>query len=114
MSVNKPLKVYRGEHFGYAGEYEMPPGTWTATAQLKKVADNSLVQLLDVQILPPVSPSVLSVITIKATDEQTLLWPIETLKFDIRFEESGGDAFYIPDADNGPVYVRVNQAVTYV
>jgi len=85
----------RGATLALAGTVSLPSGTWTATSEVKDQT-GTLVSTLNVTLTPPTSPSVIWVIQMTQTSENTLTWPLGPLNCDIRYVSSGDDVIYTP------------------
>ena len=84
----------RGAAFGLVASYLLPPGTWTATANVEQ-ADGTLVTALTCALttLAELDASGnTAALAISATTAQTSLWPLATLLCDVRFTDTGGNA----------------------
>jgi hypothetical protein len=90
----------------------MPAGNWTATSKLKQVEDDAFICDITVRILPPVSPSTMSILVITADPSVSALWPEKLLKLDIKCVSTAGEVYVLPGAVAGPVYVRPERGVT--
>lgn len=87
-----------GSTFSYAGTCQLPAGAWSATAQLRAVADNALLGTLTVTLGAAPSPEapansaaapLPTPIALYAAATDTALWPPGVHQLDIRYAQAG-------------------------
>ena len=77
-----------GDTFSYAGTCQLPAGTWTATAQVRAVADNALLGAIAVTLGTPGSGGTPIALTAAAADTAT--WPAGLHQVDVRYADNTG------------------------
>lgn len=100
----------RGQTFSYAGqvlnEGQVTDFTgWSISSQLRTCGRRELVQALTASFLDPST----GLVSLKATAEQTTVWPLDLLMLDIRLQDPAGQVV-ISDT----VMISVVERVTYV
>ena len=88
MAAQQNIYLKRGATLSLAGYVNLPEGPWTATSEVKN-SDDVLVDSLTVSLTAPVSPSTIWTLSLSATAEQTIDWPLGPLSCDIRFTNTG-------------------------
>lgn len=106
-----PIKA--GDTFSYAGVCKLPPGSWTATCQLRipyelsaEVPSHALVGTIAVTLGAPLANGD-TPIALRAEAAETSTWPPANCDMDIRFADAGGEVIH-----TSTVTLPVTRAVT--
>ncbi|MGQ0708695.1 MAG: hypothetical protein ACT4NV_02990 [Rhodoferax sp.] len=81
-----------GDTFSYAGTCQLPPGDWTATAQVRAVADNTLLGSIAVTLGTPGPGG--TAMTLHADAADTAAWPAGLHQVDVRYADTSGTVLH--------------------
>lgn len=104
--VNQTIAHVQGASFAWGAPVQLPGGTWTATAHLRKL-DDTLIATLTAAVTAPAVAGNKSVIKITAAASSTGAWAVGDAILDIKFVNGGAVAFSVA------VLVQIKKAVTH-
>lgn len=81
-----PFKA--GDTFSFAGTCRLPPGTWSATCQVRSAQGGALISTIAVTLGVPVGLE--TPIALYADAATTAAWPIGNHQLDIRYTDGSG------------------------
>lgn len=94
----------RGDTFDYAGTLTLPAGTWTARSMVRR-KNKVLVAELTATLENPAGGAT----AVRLFHDDTTAWPLETLKFDVQFDDAVSGEVLSTDT----VAFRMVEDVTY-
>lgn len=94
MTISIEFKA--GGTFSYGCLVQLPTGSWSAKAQLRRAAGSALVVELIATLTAPTAPETRHKLLLESPSNLTKLWPVQTLVGDVLFIDASAPPVVLP------------------